>query len=50
MFEELFQERAREKRREDLKAAAYEAKFKVKTAKADKIMRRYRNTLRALAK
>jgi AbrB family looped-hinge helix DNA binding protein len=49
-FEESFKERARERRREDLKAAQYDAEFKGKTAKANKIMRRYRNTLRALAK
>ena len=49
-FEELFKERARERQREDLKAAQYEAEFKGKTAKAEKIMRRYRNTLRTLAK
>jgi hypothetical protein len=34
----------------DPKAAQYEAEFKRKTAKAEKIMRRYRKTLRALAK
>jgi len=49
-FEELFKERARERRREDIKAAEYDAEFKGKTAKAEKIMRRYRRTLRALAK
>jgi AbrB family looped-hinge helix DNA binding protein len=49
-FEESFKERARERRREDLKAAQYDAEFKGKTAKAEKIMQRYRNTLRALAK
>jgi len=50
MFEESFKERARERRREDLKAAQYDAEFKRKTVKAEKIMKRYRNTLRALAK
>jgi AbrB family looped-hinge helix DNA binding protein len=49
-FEELFKERARERQRADLKAAQYDAEFKAKTAKAEKIMSRYRNTLRALAK
>ncbi|MGB2607037.1 MAG: AbrB/MazE/SpoVT family DNA-binding domain-containing protein [Candidatus Sulfotelmatobacter sp.] len=49
-FEESFKDRERERRREDLKAAQYDAQFKRKTAKADKIVRRYRNTLRALAK
>jgi bifunctional DNA-binding transcriptional regulator/antitoxin component of YhaV-PrlF toxin-antitoxin module len=49
-FEESFKERAREQRREDLKAAQYDAEFKRKTDKAEKIKRRYRNTLRALAK
>ena len=49
-FEELFKERARERQREDIKAAQYEAEFKGKRAKAEKIMRRYRNTLRSLAK
>jgi AbrB family looped-hinge helix DNA binding protein len=50
MFEESFRERGRERRREEVKAAQYDAEFKGKTAKAEKIMRRYRNTLRALAK
>ena len=49
-FEELFTERARERQREDIKAAQYDDEFKRKTAKAEKIMRHYRNTLRALAK
>ena len=49
-FEESFKERARERRREDVKAAQYDAEFKKKTAKAKKIMKRYRNTLPALAK
>jgi AbrB family looped-hinge helix DNA binding protein len=49
-FEESFKERARERRREDTKAAQYDAEFEGKTAKAEKIMRRYRNTLRNLAK
>jgi AbrB family looped-hinge helix DNA binding protein len=49
-FEESFRERARERRREDLKAAQYDAEFKKKTAKAEKIMGRYRKTLGALAK
>ena len=41
---------ARERRREDLKASQYDPEFKRKTAKAEKIMSRYRNTLRDLAK
>lgn len=49
-FEELFKERARERQREDIKAAQYDAEFKGKGAKAEKIMRRYSNALRALAK
>jgi AbrB family looped-hinge helix DNA binding protein len=49
-FEELFKERARERQREDIKAARYDAEFKGKPAKTEKIMRRYRNTLRALTK
>jgi antitoxin PrlF len=49
-FEELFKERARERRREEIKAAQYDAEFKGKSAKAERIMRRYRNALRALAK
>ncbi len=49
-FEELLKERARERHREDLKAAQYEAEFKGKRVKAEKIMQRYRNTLRSLAK
>jgi len=49
-FDESFKERARERRREDRKAAQYDRGFKRKTAKAETIMRRYRNTLRALAK
>jgi AbrB family looped-hinge helix DNA binding protein len=49
-FEELFKERARERRREDLKAAQYDTESKKKADRAEKIMRRYRNTLRALAK
>ena len=49
-FEELFKERARERQREDLKAAQYDAEFEGKRAKAERIMRRYRSTLRALAK
>lgn len=48
-FEESFKERQRERHREDLKASQYD-EFKRKTAKAEKIMRRYRNTLRTLAK
>src|SRR5580658_44927 len=48
-FEELFKERARERRREDIKAARYDAEFKGKRAKTEKIMRRYRNTPRAPA-
>ncbi len=50
MFEESFKERARERRREDPKAAQYDAEFKRKTGKAEKIMKRYRSTFRALAK
>ena len=49
-FEESFEERARERRREGLKAAQYDAEFGRKTAKAEKIMKRYRKTLRSLAK
>jgi hypothetical protein len=49
-FEELFKERARERRREDIKAAQYDAEFKRKTDKAERIMTRYPKTLRALAK
>jgi hypothetical protein len=49
-FDELFKERARERRREESKFASYERNFKKKTGKAEKIMKRYRNTLRALAK
>jgi len=49
-FEESFKERGRERLREDLKAAQYDAEFERKTAKAEKIMRRYPKTLRALAK
>jgi antitoxin PrlF len=36
-FEESFKERARERQREDLKAAQYGAEFKGKTVKAEKI-------------
>lgn len=50
MFEESFKERARERRREDLKAAQYDAEFKKEADRAEKIMRRYPKTLRALAK
>ncbi len=49
-FEGLFKERARERRREDLKASRYGREFKEKTAKGEKIIGRYRNTLQALAK
>ena len=49
-FEESFKERARERRREDTKAVQYDAEFERKTAKAGKIMKRYRKTLGALAK
>jgi hypothetical protein len=49
-FEESFKERARERSREDLKASYYDAEFTRKTAKAEKVMRRYRNTLRAREK
>ncbi len=49
-FEESFRERARERRRDDIKAAHYDAEFRKTTAKAEKIMTRYRKTLRALSK
>src|SRR5260370_27286130 len=49
-FEELFKERARERRREDLKFAHYDREFEKKMGKAGKIMKRYRNTLNVLAK
>jgi AbrB family looped-hinge helix DNA binding protein len=49
-FEESFKERAREGRREDLKAAQYDAEFNRKTAKAEKIMQRYPKTLRSSAR
>lgn len=49
-FEESFKERTRERRREDLKAARSDAEFKKKAARAERIMRRYSKTLRALAK
>jgi hypothetical protein len=49
-FEESFKERARERRREGLKAAQYNAEFKRNVDRAEKIMRRYPKTLRALAK
>jgi AbrB family looped-hinge helix DNA binding protein len=49
-FEESFKERARERQRENIKAAQYDAEFKGKTSKAEKIMKRYRNTLRASGK
>jgi AbrB family looped-hinge helix DNA binding protein len=48
-FEKSFKERAREHSREDLIAAQHEAEFKKRTTKAEKIMKRYRKTLRALA-
>ena len=50
VFEELFKERARERQREDIKAAQYEAEFKGKSAKDERIKRSYRNTFRALGK
>src|SRR5579863_9353183 len=50
VFEESFKDRARERRREDTKALQYDADFKRKTAKTEKIMKRYRRTLRALVK
>jgi AbrB family looped-hinge helix DNA binding protein len=50
MSEELLKEGARERRREDLKAAQYDAELQGKKTKAEEIVRRYRNTLRALAK
>jgi hypothetical protein len=43
MFEESFKERARERRREDLKFADYDREFEKKMGKAGKIMKRYRN-------
>jgi AbrB family looped-hinge helix DNA binding protein len=49
-FEESFKDRARERRREDSKLASYDREFKRKAAKAEKIMKRYPKTLRALAK
>jgi len=49
-FEVSFKERARERRREDIKASQYDAEFKKKTAKEDRIMSRHRKTLSALAK
>jgi AbrB family looped-hinge helix DNA binding protein len=49
-FEESFKDRARERRREDIKAAQYDQEFKKKADKAEKIMGRYPKTLRALAK
>ena len=49
-FEESFKERARERRREDLKFARYDRGFEKKMAKAGKLMKRYPNTLNALAK
>jgi AbrB family looped-hinge helix DNA binding protein len=49
-FDELFEERARERRREESKFDSYERIIKKKIGKAEKIMKRYRNTLRALAK
>jgi AbrB family looped-hinge helix DNA binding protein len=50
MFEELFKERARERRREELKYAHYDREFGKKVGKAGKIMKRYRKTLSVLAK
>jgi len=50
LFEESFKERARERRREYIKAAQYDAEFKRKASKTEKVVSRYRNTLRALAK
>jgi hypothetical protein len=38
------------KGQKDPNAARYDAEFKRKTDKSQKIMKRYRNTLRALAK
>ena len=49
-FEDLFKEGARERRREDSKFANYDREFGKKMGKAGKIMKRYRNTLSALAK
>lgn len=50
MFEESFRERERERRREDLRFAHYDREFEKKMGTAGKIMKRYRNTLNALAK
>ena len=50
MFEESFKERAREREREELKYARYDRELGKKMGKAGKIMKRYRNTLSALAK
>ncbi|MGD0570450.1 MAG: AbrB/MazE/SpoVT family DNA-binding domain-containing protein [Candidatus Sulfotelmatobacter sp.] len=49
-FEESFKERTRERRRENSKLASYDQEFKRKTAKAEKIMKHYPKTLRALGK
>ncbi len=49
-FEESFKERALARRREDLKFARYDRGFEKKMAQAGKLMKRYRNTLNALAK
>jgi AbrB family looped-hinge helix DNA binding protein len=49
MFEELFAEREREHRREDSELTS-DRGFEKKMAKAGKVMKRFRNTLRALAK
>ncbi len=47
-FEELFRERARERHREDMKAARCDAEFKGKKTKME--MKRYRDTPLTLAK
>jgi AbrB family looped-hinge helix DNA binding protein len=49
-FEESFKDGARERRWEDSKFARYDREFEKKMGKAGKIMKRYRNTLSALAK
>ena len=50
MFDESFKERARERKREELKYARWDREFGKKMSKAGKIMKRYGDTLSALAK
>jgi AbrB family looped-hinge helix DNA binding protein len=50
MFEELFAERERERQREDSRLASYDRTFEKKVTKAGTVIKRYRNTLRTLAK